>query len=213
MPKNRFSVNFGEKVVAVLVGNSGSGKSTLARYLGYLGVGFGYLGTGDLLRAEEASNSAFAKIIASYTTTGEHVPKEIILPWVAKWLERLAKNRLILADGFPRNMGQVDDAFHLFHQHGYLKVATIYVNTPPEVCSHRLLLQAAEAQKNGCQRNDGEEAAMTNRLRAFDEKVKPVLDVLRDRCGDFFVEVDTTVTSLTDIMEVRDVALRAGLIS
>jgi adenylate kinase family enzyme len=209
--KLHYSIHPELKQVSILVGNSGAGKSTLAKGIRKIGIGFGYLGTGDRLREAQAKSSPLAKVIETYTSIGEHVPKDVIFPHIAGWFRELADHRLILSDGCPRNLEQVDDAFKLFHEAGFLSVSTIYIDTPASKCAHHLLLQAEEARQNGEERNDGDEEAMANRLSKFPTKVQPILDVLRERC-DHFVHVETANVSIKDPLVVRDIAINAGII-
>lgn len=205
------AIPIGEKQVVVLVGNSGSGKSTLTKSLCQLGIGFGYLGTGKLLAQEQLRNPSLGKILASFTARGEQVPNDYILPLVRQWFAPLVSHRLIIADGYPRNLSQVDDALLLFHGNGFLRVATIYLDTPPEKCAHQLALQAGEAKENNEERHDHTEEAIAQRLSAFPEKVKPILQVLEEKCARF-VRVDTTAVCIKDPIVVRKIALDAGLV-
>lgn len=209
--KTHISIYTEEKTGVILVGNSGAGKGTFARSLAHLGVGYGYMGTGDLLRQELVTNPSLAKIINSYTSTGEHVPLEVMRPLVKKWFMPLVPYRLVIKDGFPRNVEQIDDAFLLFHENGFVKVVTIYIDKPADKCAEHLIHQAHEALENGCKRNDTEEKAITARLSTFDKKVKPILKVLEER-SDKYVRVDTRHLDLRDRITVRDIALEAEII-
>lgn len=201
----------GEKVGVIMIGNSGSGKSSLTKMFSRIGIGFGYLGTGERLRKLLSTSPDFAKIINAYTSTGDHVPWRVMRPLVSGWFKELVEYRVVISDGFPRNGDQIDDALTLFHTSNFLKVATIYVDTPASTCAHRLITQARESEQDGSPRDDCSERAITDRLKTFSDKVEPILHILRERCSNY-VHVKSTEVDLRDPLIVKDVAERAGLI-
>jgi len=86
----------------ILLGPPGSGKGTLAVRLAAK-LGLEHLSTGDMLRDEVARGTDLGRRAKDYMDRGELVPDQLILDMVA---ERLAGDRGVLLDGFPRTLAQ-----------------------------------------------------------------------------------------------------------
>ena len=117
--------------VVVLLGAPGAGKGTQAPVLAqHLGVPI--LGSGDLLRAAVAANSALGREADQYMSRGQLVPDPTI---VRVFLDRLeqpdATNGAIL-DGFPRTRVQAEALDTALAEAGRRVDAAILVDVPTE---------------------------------------------------------------------------------
>lgn len=89
----------------LFMGKPGAGKGSVTKRLE---GEFKFLSTGDLLRAEVASNSEEGKIIGALLKQGKFATDEQIFPIVEKFLEE-NKGKNIVFDGFPRNLKQAEE--------------------------------------------------------------------------------------------------------
>lgn len=90
----------------ILMGPQGSGKGTQAKTLaGKLGIA--HISTGDLFRAERAEGSEIGKAIDEILNAGKLVPDQIVMDMLNKRLARDDCAKGFIADGFPRNLGQL----------------------------------------------------------------------------------------------------------
>jgi adenylate kinase len=117
--------------VVVLLGAPGAGKGTQAPVLAqHLGVPI--LGSGDLLRAAVAANTALGREADQYMSRGQLVPDPTI---VRVFLDRLeqpdATNGAIL-DGFPRTRVQAKALDTALAEAGRRVDAAILVDVPTE---------------------------------------------------------------------------------
>jgi len=117
--------------VVVLLGAPGAGKGTQAPVLAqHLGVPI--LGSGDLLRAAVAANTALGREADQYMSRGQLVPDPTI---VRVFLDRLeqpdATNGAVL-DGFPRTRVQAEALDTALAEAGRRVDAAILVDVPTE---------------------------------------------------------------------------------
>jgi len=97
----------------LLFGAPGVGKGTQGKILGCI-PGFMHFSMGDAFRSLEP-DSELGRTVAGYSSRGELVPNEVT---VRLWSERVQglvqarayrpKNDILLLDGVPRNVGQVE---------------------------------------------------------------------------------------------------------
>lgn len=91
----------------VIFGAPGSGKGTQSAYI-VEKYGLEHLSTGDLLRAEQQTQSDLGKLIESYTSQGNLVPDELIISMLAKVLDKVKSEKGYIFDGFPRTTAQAE---------------------------------------------------------------------------------------------------------
>lgn len=188
----------------VLVGAPGSGKGTQSQRL-VERAGIPQISTGDLLRAAVASGSELGRAAKAAMDSGKLVEDALVLGMIRERLAQPdARNGFIL-DGFPRNLAQaqaldqllgeigqpLDVVVQLEVDYGELvrrisgrrsctdcgRVFNLLTSPPPprEVCPR------TGAPHHLTQRPDDNEATVTERLRVYDEKTRPLIDFYRSR--------------------------------
>jgi adenylate kinase len=91
----------------IIFGAPGSGKGTQSAYIAEK-YGLEHLSTGDLLRAEQQTQSQLGTLISSYTDQGNLVPDELIIDMLANVLDTKKNANGFIFDGFPRTTAQAE---------------------------------------------------------------------------------------------------------
>lgn len=148
-----------------ILGGPGSGKGTqCARLVQDFGVL--HVSVGDLLRAEVSAASAVGKMIDGMMKEGKIVPLEIVLKALKNKLDSLDKDKLVLIDGFPREMEQ---AIQFEKTIGQVR-GVFFFDCSEKVMEQRLLKRG---ETSG--RADDNADTIRKRFRTFQEQSLPVL--------------------------------------
>lgn len=96
------------KKLFLIIGAPGSGKTTDAELIAQRNSDtIAHYSTGDLLRAEVASQSERGKLIESFTSKGNLVPLEIVVETIIKAIKNEFKD-IVVIDGYPRSVEQME---------------------------------------------------------------------------------------------------------
>jgi adenylate kinase len=189
----------------VLLGAPGSGKGTQSQRL-VTRLHIPQISTGDLLRAAVARGSELGRQAKAAMDGGRLVEDALVLGMIRERLgERDARAGFIL-DGFPRNLAQAHALDHLLAELGQPLDAVVQLEVDYRELVQRIagrrtcadcgrvfnLLTsaptgaAALCPKTGAphrlmQRPDDNEATVSERLRVYDEKTRPLIDFYRAR--------------------------------
>lgn len=197
----------------IMMGPQASGKGTQGKVIaGKLGIP--HLSTGDLLRAEVAEGTDVGNQAKAIMESGQLVPDDIITQILDKHLNGESCAQGYVADGFPRNLGQllkieavrrVDHAIQLFvdTQTSLDRLAsrincpkckeTYGPKKPPSkqgVCDHC----GTELVKRS---DDGAADAVLKRLETYWTEMMPILDYYR------YAGVLTTIDGAGTIEEIE----------
>ena len=189
----------------VLLGAPGSGKGTQSQRL-VERLGIPQVSTGDLLRAAVARGTELGRQAKEAMDAGRLVEDSLVLGMIRERLgERDARKGFIL-DGFPRNLAQAHALDRLLEQLKQPLDAVVQLEVDSRELVRRIsgrrtcedcgrvfnLLTSppsganAVCPKTGAphrllQRPDDNEATVSERLRVYDEKTRPLVDFYRAR--------------------------------
>ena len=114
--------------IIILLGPAGSGKGTQAQFLRDR-FNYNHLSTGDMLRAEVASESELGLKVKSVIDSGNLVSDDIIISIIKQRLQKLVLNNETGAifDGFPRTIAQAE-AFNGYLIQRILRCLQFYIS-------------------------------------------------------------------------------------
>jgi adenylate kinase len=188
----------------VLLGAPGSGKGTQSQRL-VESAGIPQISTGDLLRAAVAGGTELGRAAKAAMDGGRLVDDALVLGMIRERLAQPdARNGFIL-DGFPRNLAQAQALERLLEDLGQPLDAVVQLEVDERELVRRIsgrrscadcgrvfnLLTSPPAPGELCprtgaphhlvQRPDDNEATVSERLRVYDEKTRPLIEFYRTR--------------------------------
>jgi adenylate kinase len=190
----------------VLLGAPGSGKGTQAQRL-LERARVPQISTGDLLRAAVARGTGLGMQAREAMESGRLVDDSLVLGMIRERLAEADARRGFILDGFPRNLAQAHALERLLASLGKPLDAVAQLEVDPAELVRRIsgrrscadcgrvfnVLTAPPARKAQeicpktdaphrlIQRPDDNEATVTERLRVYDEKTRPLIDFYRAR--------------------------------
>jgi len=154
-----------DKQIVFVLGGPGSGKGTQCSRL-VEAFSCAHVSAGDLLRAEVTSGSEQGKMVGDMIKNGLIVPGQITINLLRKFIEGCEK-KVILIDGFPREMQQALDFESQIADCQFV----LYFDCPEETMRQRLLKRG---ETSG--RSDDNEEAIVKRFRTFVSTSMPVIE-------------------------------------
>ena len=201
----------------VIMGAQGSGKGTQAKLL-CAEYDLVHISVGDMFRWHIQNHTKLGAKVKRIVAAGQLVPDDLVYDVVSERLALHDWNYGFLLDGFPRNVTQGE-----FFLEAYDIDAVIDIEVPRQVVIQRILSRRLcsvcgldynlifhrPAQSDTCdvckgrlvQRQDDTPEAVEARLRDYDEKTRPILDLFRRK--EYVVTVDGTRTPEEAQKEVR----------
>ncbi len=181
----------------VLLGGPGSGKGTQAVHL-VKRFGLVHISTGEILRAAVAAGTAVGREAQHFMDAGELVPDELVIRLVRERVVQPDAQRGFLLDGFPRTLSQAERLDVMLLDVGCTLSHAILLDVPEEELIVRLagrrlcrmcargyhlrfnppVLQGVCDRCGGelYQRDDDNEATVSNRLAVYREQTEPLID-------------------------------------
>jgi adenylate kinase len=160
----------------LLVAPPGAGKGTQAARLSSH-YAIAHLSSGELLRKEVAADSKIGRIAVAYLRRGDLVPDELVIEILAGPVLRAVADGGYVLDGFPRTLGQAEEAYRVAQQvEGIDLQAVVHLEVRRQELRRRLL---ARAQREG--RVDDTDTVISHRLGIFDTETEPLLGFYRTR--------------------------------
>ena len=154
----------------IIFGAPGSGKGTQSVYIAEK-YGLEHLSTGDLLRAEQKTQSKLGKRISSYTNQGNLVPDELIINMLANVLDVKKDANGFIFDGFPRTTAQAEALKVMMADRGIQVTIMLDLEVCEEELIDRLLKRGITSG-----RSDDNYATIQKRIQVYHTKTSPVLD-------------------------------------
>ena len=156
------------KTLYLVIGAPGSGKTTDAEIIAKNDTNITHYSTGDMLRAEIATNSELGKKIESYTSQGNLVPIEIVIKTITNAIINAPTSGVII-DGYPRSgeqLNALDDYLALNNDVTLKSVMEVVV-------SEQTALDRVLGRSRG---NDDNERVFKNRMKVYTEPLKEIQD-------------------------------------
>lgn len=189
----------------VLLGAPGSGKGTQSQRL-VERVGIPQISTGDLLRAAVAKGTELGRRAQEAMDSGRLVDDSLVLGMIRERLGEPDTRKGFILDGFPRNLAQAHALDHLLEAlkqplDAVVQLEVDYGELVRRISGRRTcadcgrvfnLLTSPPTAANGhcpvtaqphrlAQRPDDNETTVSERLRVYDEKTRPLIDFYRAR--------------------------------
>jgi adenylate kinase len=191
------------KCAIVLLGPPGGGKTTLGRSLAAR-ARMTVIETGNLLEGEIRRDSPLGRQIKPYKAAGDLVPVELVRQVISSVLEGVDA-RIILFDGFPRSIGQIEILRQLLKEQ-HLELCGVIILTLDlqdsikrisgrRICPNCGALynihlqppkQAGICDRCGgklVQRPDDRMEVVRERFRSYERDTLPVIDFFRREFG------------------------------
>ena len=152
-----------------IIGGPGSGKTTQSRYIHEL-FDFAHLSTGQILR-QSIQNKKLQnwENIQNRMNEGKLVDSDIVLKLLIDEMDKQKEKHIIL-DGFPIN----EENFEAWEKNIKEKLhAIFYLEITEDEMKKRLIRRG--------EREDDNENAIKERIRAFNYETKPLINYLRNK--------------------------------
>jgi adenylate kinase len=168
----------------LLLAPPGAGKGTQGERLAQH-YAIRHLSTGDMLRAEVASDSELGQTVAEHLRTGDLVPDDMLEAMLRDPLIEAAKEGGYILDGFPRNLHQAHQAYELARDLGITVHSVLALEAPDDVLRERLRGRGATSG-----RSDDTDEVIEHRLDVYREQTQPLIDYYSGR--GLLVRIDAT---------------------
>lgn len=190
----------------IIFGPPGAGKGTQAERI-QSKYRIKKLSTGDMLRAEVASDSYLGKRIQDILAAGELVPDDTIIELIRNCIDQPECKKGFILDGFPRTVPQAKALDEMLEELGTAIDHVIVLEVEEEALVERILGRAAET---GGARVDDNEKTVRNRLEVYKEQTAPILPYYEDhgvlRHIDGMQSIDDVTQAIETVLESKAAA-------
>lgn len=155
----------------VFLGPPGSGKGTQAERLADE-LGIPAISTGEMLRAAVSAGTELGDRVQGVMERGELVSDELMAEVVRDRLAQPDARKGFLLDGYPRTRPQADTLDEILEGRDGDLDHVVYLEVPEDELVRRMLDRG---------RDDDNEDAVRERLKAYREQTEPLVELYRDR--------------------------------
>lgn len=184
----------------IMFGPPGAGKGTQAQRIQEKHK-IKQLSTGDMLRAEVASESQLGLTLKAIMEAGELVSDEIIIELIGNCISEPECERGFILDGFPRTVPQAEALDNMLN-HMARKIDHVIVL---DVDQNALLERIQKrAEETGGARADDNAEVLKNRLEVYENQTAPLLPYYKNkdvlRMVDGMQSIDDVTTQIEAIL-------------
>ncbi|MDO9267213.1 MAG: adenylate kinase [Sulfurimonas sp.] len=154
------------KKLFLIIGAPGSGKTTDAELIAKQNSEITHYSTGDMLRAEVARGSVLGSEINNYISKGLIVPIKIAIETIVNAIKN-APTDIIIIDGYPRSMEQLNALDEYLSSDSSLELASVIEVYVSEETAHERVLGRARGA-------DDKTEVFNNRMKVYTE---PLADI------------------------------------
>lgn len=190
----------------IMFGPPGAGKGTQAQRIQER-YGIKQLSTGDMLRAEVASESKLGLQLKAIMSAGELVSDEIIIELIANCITKPDCEKGFILDGFPRTVGQAEALDDMLQNMARKIDHVIVLDVDEDALVERIKTRAAES---GEARSDDNEETLRHRLEVYNDQTAPLLPYYTEkgiiRNIDGMASIDDVTAKIEAILDTTEAA-------
>jgi len=161
----------------IMFGPPGAGKGTQAKLIQETHK-IKQLSTGDMLRAEVASESTLGHTLKAIIGAGELVSDDIILELIGNCISEPECERGFILDGFPRTLPQAE-ALDVMLGHMSRSIDHVIVlEVDNEILIDRI---NTRVEQSGEARSDDNAEVLKNRLEVYENQTAPLLPYYEEK--------------------------------
>lgn len=182
-----------------IFGAPGSGKTTQGRMLAaLLNPSSHFVDMSRVCKVASAFDISFGNLFAEYSSKGELVPDEEILPRFERYMESINKDEPIVASGIFRKAAQVHFAFReiSYFKECQIPFVVAKLKLTPKEAIRRCRERAEQERLAGRtpRATDLDDALNSRRVEIYEEEVDGVLGAFRQYSDFKIIEVESMPT-------------------
>ena len=181
------------KKLFLIIGAPGSGKTTDAELIAKQNDNITHYSTGDMFRAEVASNSKRGQEIQQYISKGDLVPINIVIETIVTAIKN-APTDVVVIDGYPRSVEQMNELDnYLANENDVKLIYVIEVHVSENVARDRVLGRARGADDNN--------EVFNNRMKVYTEPLSDIENFYKAKNILKIINGERTIEEIVDEME------------